>query len=101
MKSQIELIMKALTLLDKETLELVGKTVEKAGEKIKSSYGFIHKRTEAVVNGKKGFLIWDYILYNEISFQDEDGNIIPFYHSVDDALTEVEWYKLEEKYGIK
>ena len=38
----------------------------------KDTYGFIHKRTPAKIKGKDGFLIWDYILLNEITFKSDE-----------------------------
>ena len=63
------------------------------------TYGFIHKRAEAKIGDKKGFLIWDYILYNEITFKSEDGEIIKFFSSFSDKDTEEEWDRLVKKYG--
>jgi len=57
----------------------------------------IHRRTEAVVKGMNGFLIWDFILYNEITFQSDDGIIISFFRSISDDETEVEWLKPIDK----
>ena len=72
----------------------------KAAEAVQKIYGPIHKRTTAEINGKKGFLIWDYMLANEITFQrDEDGKIISFGISFSDEETEKKWNELVEKYG--
>ena len=73
--------------------------IVKGAEALSKVYGIIHKRTTAEINGKKGFLIWDYILANEITFQDEDGEIKSFFISFSDAETEKEWNKLVAKYG--
>lgn len=100
MSKEIDLINIALKVLDKETIEKLAAAAKDIEKGVKSTYGFIHKRTTAEVNGKTGFLIWDYILYNEISFQDEEGNIISFFHSASDEKTEAEWNNLVEKYGI-
>ncbi len=32
-----------------------------AAKAISKIHGFIHKRTEAEINGIKGFLVWDFI----------------------------------------
>lgn len=39
-------------------------------------HGIIHKRAETEINGIRGFLVWDFIAYNEITFDDAEGNII-------------------------
>lgn len=99
MAVKMDLILAALQMTDKRVLEKLETVAGEMVEGVKKTYGLIHKRTEAEVNGKKGFLIWDYILYNEITFQDEDGNIMSFYNSISDKQTEAEWDKLVKKYG--
>lgn len=42
----------------------------------------------AEINGAKGFLIWDYIIYNEITFKDMNDNIYSLFSSVSDDETE-------------
>ena len=71
-----------------------------AAREIKKIYGLIHKRATAEINGKKGFLIWDFIIYNEITFQDEDEKIISFFSSMSDEDTETVWNELVKKYGV-
>ena len=78
-----------------ELVDIVGKVKELAQEE-----GIVERRVSAEVNGKKGFLVWDYILYNEISFQAEGYKDITFFQSFSDKKTELEWDKLVEKYGI-
>ncbi|MGN0167852.1 MAG: hypothetical protein ACI4AB_07410 [Acetatifactor sp.] len=69
-------------------------------EIVKGKYGFIHRQTPAEVHGIKGFLIWDFILYNEITFKAMDGVIISLFTSFSDEETEAEWNKLEKKFGV-
>ena len=64
-------------------------------------HGIIHKRAEAKMNGIRGFLVWDYIFWNEITFDDMDGNIISFFNSVSDKKTKAVWNQLVDEYGIK
>lgn len=61
-------------------------------------HGIVHKRTDAEVNGVKGFLVWDYIIYNEITFDDMEGNIYSFFSSSSDEETQAEWDRLVKKY---
>lgn len=68
---------------------------------VKSVYGIIHKKEPAQINGKTGYLIWDYIVYNEITFKSDDGEIERFFQSGSDKETEEKWKELVEKYGIK
>lgn len=100
MANKLDLIIKALGLLDEKTIDRIGKAAKDIVDGVKNTYGLIHKRAEAEVDGKKGFLIWDYILYNEISFQAEDGSSLSFFSSFSDEETEIEWYRLVKKYGV-
>ena len=68
---------------------------------LKKQFGIIHKRELAEIAGQRGFLIWDYILWNEISFQyEKDDKVISFYQSISDKKTQAEWDRLVEKFGI-
>ena len=66
---------------------------------LKRMHGIIHKRTTAEINGVKGFLVWDYIIWNEITFDDMEGNIISLFSSISDRDTQKVWEELSEKYG--
>lgn len=69
-------------------------------KKISKAHGFVHKRAEAEINGIRGFLVWDFIVYNEITFDDSEGNIMSFFTSMSDDETEAEWNRLVRKYGV-
>ena len=69
-------------------------------KKISKAHGFVHKRAEAEINGIRGFLVWDFIVYNEITFDDAEGNIMSFFTATSDDKTEVEWNRLVRKYGV-
>ena len=64
-------------------------------------HGFVHDRKEAEINGIRGFLVWDYILYNEITFDDYEGNVISFFTSWSNDETKAKWDELVGEYGIK
>ena len=64
-------------------------------------HGFIHKTTEAEIGGIRGRLVWDYIVYNEITFDDAEGNIISLFTSISDKETKAEWNRLVDEFGIK
>ena len=91
-------INKAMDVIEivKLLIEAIGPTVKE----ISRMHGIVHKRAAVEINGLKGFLVWDYIIYNEITFDDESGNIYSFYTSTSDDETEKEWDKLIQKYGI-
>lgn len=76
----------------------IGEWIEKV--KGAKTYGLIHKSTAAVIHGTKGFLIWDYIAFNEITFKDADENIVSLYRGFSDQDTEKMWHELVEKYGV-
>ena len=81
---------KLLGLIDKDTIaEIIRKP------------GFVHDRTEAQIQGMDGFLVWDYLLYNEIYFETLDGKMISFYSSISDEETKRKWDKLVELYGVR
>lgn len=63
-------------------------------------HGIIHRRAPAEINGIRGYLVWDFIVLNEITFDDADGNIISFFTSISDTKTEAEWNRLVSKYGV-
>ena len=63
--------------------------------------GIVHKRKRVTINGVDGFLVWDYLLYNEISFEDMNGNWYSFYTSFSDKKTKKKWKKLKKEYGIR
>ena len=69
-------------------------------KKISKAHGFVHKRAEAEINGIRGFLVWEFIVYNEITFDDAEGNIMSFFASMSDNETEAEWNRLVKKYGV-
>lgn len=87
-------------MIAETAIPVVVDIVESAVKAIGKTYGVIHKKTEAEINGKKGFLIWDYIIFNEITFKSEDGEIESFYLSRSDEKTEKVWNDLVRKYGV-
>lgn len=60
----------------------------------------VHKRIEAEINGVHGFLIWDYLIWNEISFDADNGETYSFFTSFSDKKTKHVWKKLKKIYGI-
>ena len=78
----------------------VAPELDKIWERVSKIHGFIHKKPEAEINGIRGFLVWDFIVYNEITFDDAEGNIMPFFTSISDDETEAEWDRLVKKYGV-
>lgn len=81
---------KAIDILVKEAIRIATRT-----------YGIVHKSTPAIMNGCKGFIIWDYILYNELTFlNSETGEIVSLYHSLSDEKMEKRYQEFAHKYGV-
>lgn len=86
---------------EKLALELIRAVLPDTKEIFRTPlHGVVHKRTTAEINGVKGFLVWDFIIYNEITFDDMDGRCYSFFNSVSDEETELKWNKLVARYGI-
>lgn len=65
------------------------------------TFGFIHKAEPIKYGEKFGFLVWDYILYNEITFISVDKEIIQrLFTSISDDVTENEFNVLVQKFKI-
>ena len=68
-------------------------------------FGMIHKSAPCVYNGENGFLVWDYVLYNEITFVNERSKAYQsLFTSWDDSKTEAEFnrlLKLSDRYEKK
>lgn len=79
-----------------ELLDLISKA-----HRTSKIWGIIRKKTDAEIYGIQGHLVWDFIIYNEISFDDLDGNVRSLFTSISDKKTEVEWNRLVNKFGIK
>ena len=77
--------------------EVLPVVIKKLGKPV---YGIVHKREEVEINGVKGFLVWDYIIWNEITFEDMDGNYFSFLTSASDEKTEETWNELVAKYRV-
>lgn len=71
-----------------------------AGKILSKKHGFIVNRVPAIIDGKKGDLVWDYLIWNEITFDTEDGQITSHFNSISDEETEKKWNELVLKYGV-
>ena len=81
------------------TLKLIKELIP-AVKEVSKMYGIVDRRTPAKINNVLGYLVWDYIIYNEITFEDMNGNQFSFFTSISDEKTEREWDRLVKKYGI-
>lgn len=63
-------------------------------------FGVIYEVCDVVVDGNKGYLVWDYIVYNEISFVNEKTKKTKsLYQSISDSKTEKEFERLKKRYA--
>ena len=67
---------------------------------VSKQFGFIEDSHPVNMNGRDGFIIWDYILYNEITFVDSaDKSHTSLYTSFSDTKTRNKFNELVEKFG--
>ena len=60
----------------------------------------VHDSAFACIDGKKGRIVWDYLLYNELTFETEDGEKYSMYSGHNDEETRAKFDCLISKYGI-
>ena len=84
----------------KEILETTTSLAELA-KTLCPTFGIIH-RTEHVKYGEEvGLLVWDYIVYNEISFISMDKKIVHrLFTSTSDEKTEEEFNRLAKQFKV-
>ena len=83
-------------------IEVGGCILGKVQELFGRSYGIVHKSTRAEIDGKMGRLVWDYVLWNEITFKEDDeygGKIYSLGSRFSDQETEELWNKLVKEFG--
>lgn len=68
---------------------------------IDDGFGFIERREPIIYDGIPGALVWDYVIYNEITFVErETGKKHRLYTNIDDGETRLRYDEYLEKYGI-
>lgn len=87
-----------------DEFDAILKTTKNIVELVKTlcpTFGFIH-RTEPIKYGEElGFLVWDYVLYNEITFISIDKKIVQrLFNSTSDKETEEEFNKLVKQFKL-
>ncbi|MGL5983583.1 MAG: hypothetical protein ACRCZR_09680 [Cetobacterium sp.] len=77
------------------------KNIVELVKELRPTFGFIHK-TEPIKYGEElGFLVWDYILYNEITFISIDKKIVQrLFTSTSDKETEEKFNKLVKQFKL-
>ena len=89
-----------LGALDKiATVAGIAKDVNDA---VKDKYGIIEKQASIKYKGKEGRLVWDYILVNELTFEENDtGIMLSLGFSPSDEKIEEAFNFLVKNYGIE
>ena len=85
----------------KEIIEVVLKELLEWIEKNKP-FGFIHRTEPINYCGELGLLVWDYIIWNEITFVDQKTKFQQsLYSSFSDKNTEEKFNELVSRYGMQ
>lgn len=64
-------------------------------------FGFIEKTAPINFNGKNGLLVWDYVVWNELTFVDSETKTkTSLYTNISDKATKEQFDELVEKYGV-
>lgn len=87
--------------MDWKTVVTALDAVGKIAGATKDKYGIIHKQAFIKYHGKEGRLVWDYLLVNELTFEDsETGEQFSLGKSLSDKKTEEMFNELVKHYGI-
>lgn len=60
----------------------------------------VHDSCGVNMNGQKGRIVWDYIIWNELTFENEQGEKASLFTSMSDTETKEKFDLLVDKYGI-
>ena len=64
-------------------------------------FGIVHKTAPINYGGEPGLLVWDYIIWNELTFVDhKTKSKQSLFNSVSDNKTSEEFERIVSKYGI-
>jgi hypothetical protein len=66
----------------------VAKALNELLPDLSRSFGFIEDSKAITLNGRPGFIIWDWIVWNELTFVTDDGKVFQsLYTSLSDRKT--------------
>ena len=83
-----------------QILKLIGQGIEVVGAVVREKpYGPILRQEEIKTGDKQGRLVWDKIIWNEITFEDTEGHKTSLFNSVSKEETEKEWKRLIDQFG--
>ena len=79
----------------------LSEAIEAIMSRIGRAMGVVHKAEPATINGQPGYLVWDYVIYNEITFlpQDPKHDAVSLLTSMSDDVTSKRFDELVAKYG--
>ena len=64
-------------------------------------YGIVHDSAFVEINGVKGRIVWDYIIFNELTFEEsETEKKLSLFTSANDEETRTKFEEYVKKYGI-
>ncbi len=76
--------------------------LEKLLERVTKTFGDIHRSEAITKNGAEGYLIWDYMSFNELTFVDaQTGAHTSLFTSSSDADTKRRFEEYARKYSNK
>lgn len=90
-------------VIERAANELIKSAVKELVEWIEKEkpFGFIHRTAPINYCGEPGLLVWDYIVWNEITFVDNKTKFKQsLYSSFSDQNTEAKFNELVSRYGI-
>ncbi len=63
-------------------------------------YAFVHDSFFVEISGQKGRIVWDFLIYNELTFETESGQKFSLFTSISDEETQQKFDELKQKYKI-
>ena len=85
-----------------ESIAKIAGAVDAVNESTKDKYGIIRKRAPIKYLGKEGYLVWDHLLLNELTFEDSETGkqyslgLSPFAEKIEEIFDE-----MVKRYGIE
>ena len=83
-----------------QILQSIGQGLKVVEDVVKTKpYGPIIRQAEITTGGIQGCLVWDKIVWNEITFEDTERNKTSLFNSASKEETEKEWKRLIDQFG--
>ena len=83
-------------------IEMIKNNIPTIPEVIRSKpYGVVHDSVFVNIDGQKGRIVWDYIIWNELTFEKENtGEKISLFSSMSDDETQKKFDEYKKQYGV-